>query len=940
MSNKKIGFYFEDQLPNISTPLIDDFSFFYIKNEESFNGEIVNIPKLFLYNKNINNFINLSGPDNYYVNSVNNIISNNGNIDLNLQNIVDKDNSINKEIKFINGNYLYSKNDVSYFSNLSNTQINNFNNLTNTIIIGKNFGNINYELISDNNIFLGNNIKLPNNILTDNLILTNDLNISLNNYQINNNTFIGGYFYSENTEEFINQQIISGNIFIKGLGFGNISENFKFNLPLSLSNNTKIIDIDNNNENDSLLYENILVSKNNGLIGIKRINSFDFVPTLSQVLVKSGSPNTINIENINLENLKFTNFVNNESQTLDNKIGYLIIDNVGKIFWKQLENKPTLESVINENPNANTKPIFNEVEITNKLYVKNLSNKNNDILFDKIIITDSNGELAQISKNDLSNSIKNSFIELDSTVPNYVKNITQQDINKWNNSNPKGFISTTYDSLLLTKNNGQLLPNTWYKVTGIMSEYYPDYNIVSWHYSIDNNTLSEDAFALLPVTSDVIPTIIYFKKGTITGTLNDVSSGWSTIVVSNTGKEFYYLFNGAIKIKDSISLTELAQCNTFTDKYDSNNYISGVSLNLTEYTSYSYMFNTNYVWSYYGRNYKLLSDGFIPGEDINDSTKLDSNYALDITFTMENGLEINKIKYDLNSNKIFGREDNNNNKIEISKEQLQNSNAFAPILMGYKFTFKNYYNHSNNNAFISDMSKRIILSNSNLGFKNNYFKNCYINWTGYSIYNSNPKFINNKITDSSIILGLAGNDLNFTGNNLKNCQIYCVGGLFANNWFGNNELITTTFKNVNGLRFFSNKVLDSQILNYETNLSYTYFTNNIIDKSVLKDLNISSANGAYNHQLYFQHNTFINSNVNNIIKTNVATNGIINIKNKKFNNFNISNSQNNFTPIINNWNSSTHFFNDYNVEFLTSYNGLLKLSKIVDNGLQILDYNS
>ena len=38
-------------------------------------------------------------------------------------------------------------------------------------------------------------------------------------------------------------------------------------------NNTKIIDIDNNNENDSLLYENILVSKNNGLIGIKRINS-------------------------------------------------------------------------------------------------------------------------------------------------------------------------------------------------------------------------------------------------------------------------------------------------------------------------------------------------------------------------------------------------------------------------------------------------------------------------------------------------------------------------------------------------------------------------------------------------------------------------------------------------------------------------------------------
>ena len=405
MANKKIGFYFEDQLPNISTPLLDDFSFFYVKNEKSFNGEIVNIPKLFLYNKNINNFINLSGPDNYYVNSVNNIISNNGNIDLNLQNIVDKGNSINKEIKFINGNYLYSKDDVSYFSNLSDIQINNFNNISNTILIGKNFGNINYELISNNNIFLGNNIKLPNNNISNNLILTNDLNISLNNYEVINNTFIGGYFYSENTEEFINQQIISGNIFIKGLGYGNIAENFKFNLPLTLSNNTKIIDNDNNNENDSLLYDNILVAKNNGLIGIKRINSFDFIPTLSQVLTKSGNSNTVTVENINVENLKFNNYENNESISLDNKIGYLIIDNTGKILWKELENKPTLESVILENPIANTKPIFNEVEISNKLYVKNLTNKNNDILFDKLIITNNNGELAQISKNNLLSEI-------------------------------------------------------------------------------------------------------------------------------------------------------------------------------------------------------------------------------------------------------------------------------------------------------------------------------------------------------------------------------------------------------------------------------------------------------------------------------------------------------------------------------------------------------
>ena len=47
------------------------------------------------------------------------------------------------------------------------------------------------------------------------------------------------------------------NIFIKNLGFGNTKHFFKFVAPLVLSDNTKIIDIDNNNENDSLLYENI-----------------------------------------------------------------------------------------------------------------------------------------------------------------------------------------------------------------------------------------------------------------------------------------------------------------------------------------------------------------------------------------------------------------------------------------------------------------------------------------------------------------------------------------------------------------------------------------------------------------------------------------------------------------------------------------------------------
>lgn len=703
------------------------------------------------------------------------------------------------------------------------------------------------------------------------------------------------------------------------------------------------------------------------------------VPVILKIDLISGV-STILYQFLNDSNMASTASVT--SLVMTNNYFYLTNTNNMSIVTRLNRNTLTLESDIvleqNSSPISNVEVIDNSIIYTNvggsvALFIYNeytnnitnqfvgvahISNDNTNIFYVN------NGEFGYLTKeisnqnntknylsvnNDGDVVLKNivDTPEIDPTVPNYVKAITQNDIDKWNyfsnNLNNDNFIEKTYDELLTLKNDNLLIPNKWYKVTGIMSNYYSGHNIISYHFAINNNTLDDNAFANLPISVDVLQTILFFNKGTITGTLNDVSVyGQPIVVVSNTGKEFYYLFNGAIKIKDSISLTELAQCNTFTDKYNSNNYISNVSLRLTEINSDSYKFNANYIWSYYGRTYKLLNNGFIPGIDLNDYTKLDSNYAQDITYDSDYYFDINMIKYDLENNIIFYRKDNNNNCIDISKSLVSQGakSNFKNLLLAYKFVKKGYYIYSNNYNKVTDLQKIIFTSKLNLGFSNNYFENCYIDYIGGNLYQSNSKFNDNILTNYVVILGLAGYDLSFSGNIMNSTKIYCIGGMFFNNWFSSNNINNSTIKNTNGLRFFRNKIEDSQILNLETDLIYTYFTDNNVEKTIIKDLSILRATNSANNQLYIQNNVFFNSNINNIIKSNIATNGIVRINNKKFNNFNFKNSQNNYVEISNDWTTSTHLYNDYDIEFLTSYNGLLKLSKIVDNGIQILDYNS
>lgn len=296
MSNQKIGFYFEESLPDVTIPLADDFSFYYIKN---LNSENKNIPLLFLYNQASNSFVRLSEPEGYYAHSANNKKVVDGNINLGLNDILTIDNSTNKAIK-INTSQLYTFDSNTYFSNFTTSQLNNVQTWVSNTIVGNNFGDPNIELVLTNNVILGQSIGFTNNELTNNIVIGNNLNNLVgNNYKANNNMYIGGTYYSETIPSFIDNNIIQDNIFIKNLGFGNTQQYFKFVSPLKLSDNTPTI-------NDISL-----VDKNEGYVLIERTTGINKL-----VLAEFGLNTILGFSNqsdkgIVLNNLKIENKVNN-----------------------------------------------------------------------------------------------------------------------------------------------------------------------------------------------------------------------------------------------------------------------------------------------------------------------------------------------------------------------------------------------------------------------------------------------------------------------------------------------------------------------------------------------------------------------------------------------------------------------------------------------------
>lgn len=301
----KIGFHFVTALPSDVNPN-ETQSFFYIKREvqrENSVGEQVvdKFAEVYLGIRNVDNtstFHSITQPINFYPTKINgrNMLTEYEKhpamgVNLTLEDICNfqpGNNLTTKELIFSNDVVLSKEFKTLYVSNILNqaTEINTDNDTN--LFFGLNIGNKLVQHNFNNNTILGNDIKFQNVNLTGNIIIANDIElpVTIANKTVINNLFVGGIYYDETTTEYILNNSIEGNIFVKNLGYGNISSNFHLTLPLRLSSNTELANIEDSSIQN---YPRIAVVKTDGTIGIA--NKVDYLPTssLQQILNKSNT---------------------------------------------------------------------------------------------------------------------------------------------------------------------------------------------------------------------------------------------------------------------------------------------------------------------------------------------------------------------------------------------------------------------------------------------------------------------------------------------------------------------------------------------------------------------------------------------------------------------------------------------------------------------------
>ena len=318
----KIGFHFVAELPTDVNPQ-ETQSFFYVKKEvqrENSLGDQVTdkFAEVYLGVRNLDNtstFHSITQPVNFYPTKVNgkNMLTEYEKhpamgVNITLEDICNfqpGNNLTTKELVFSNDVVLSREFKTLYISNILNqaTEINT-DNATN-LFFGLNIGNKLVQHNFNNNTILGNDIKFQNINLTGNVIIANDIElpVTVANKTVINNLFVGGIYYDETTTEYILNNSIEGNIFVKNLGYGNISSNFHLTLPLRLSSNTELANIEDSSIEN---YPRIAVVKTDGSIGIAEKS--DYLPTssLQQILDKN---NTTSKELI-VNDLKFSGLNN------------------------------------------------------------------------------------------------------------------------------------------------------------------------------------------------------------------------------------------------------------------------------------------------------------------------------------------------------------------------------------------------------------------------------------------------------------------------------------------------------------------------------------------------------------------------------------------------------------------------------------------------------
>ena len=310
----KIGFHFVTNLPS-DVDASEEKSFYYVKKEiqrQGINGPVIDtFAEIYLgvkNNQNVSEFYNITAPVNFYAREINgiNLLSNyethpNMGVNLTLNDICSyqSNNNVTSTSIVVNDDVVVGKyNESLIFSNVKNKPI-NFG--LQNYISGLNIGNENstYNEIRKT-LFIGNNINFWNTDYDDTIVIGNNIDLTSetvdNNKKITNNLFIGGKYYEKTLNDYIVNHEIKDNIFIKNLGYGNLSTNFHFSLPLRLSSNTELATIDDGTINN---YQRLAIVKDDGTIGMVQKSEYIQTPTLDEVVAKGNtSSSALNIQGI------------------------------------------------------------------------------------------------------------------------------------------------------------------------------------------------------------------------------------------------------------------------------------------------------------------------------------------------------------------------------------------------------------------------------------------------------------------------------------------------------------------------------------------------------------------------------------------------------------------------------------------------------------------
>lgn len=331
----KIGIYFKNTLPN-TIPTGNDFSFYFIKNTIA---ETIYLPEgqtsqvnfdfnnIFLGKRkpdNSSEFFQINKVNSFYFKTINGVSAKNnqGYINLTLDDVVKYGGTTN--VMKINNTFLFSDttDTATVFLGSYKAELNGLNNADKKAYIKNKFdksvmvGHFGYNSFNvnqrfANSAFLVNKLYINYLTVNNSIFIGNDITVqeigTVNIYD--NNLNIGGSYIDTEALAANAQNKIEGNIFIKNLGYGNTTSDFKLLPKLNLTN----IDTIATYTNLDMLFRlpNGIVQKINSVQFLKPVNDrIDGLTTTTQTLQSGITNNSSSLQTLSDKFTEHKNYYN------------------------------------------------------------------------------------------------------------------------------------------------------------------------------------------------------------------------------------------------------------------------------------------------------------------------------------------------------------------------------------------------------------------------------------------------------------------------------------------------------------------------------------------------------------------------------------------------------------------------------------------------------